>query len=618
MADTFDPYHVWLGIPPGQRPPTHYQLLGISPEERDRTVINSAVTRQSAYVRNFQVGQHGADAARILAEFQAAKICLLDPVKRADYDAQLAKKESARAKPVSQMTGSLSQAAPAIAIDRFMSDSTPRVPSVARGVRRPPPRLLLAPKKRKPAVPYWLLPAGLAVLVVVVSLAFLLRPKADRNLGENEIAEPLVADARSPTRSSADTNGPSAGTQTSTAKPNAGPSVSSPTVSQPDSLPATPEPERPAEAETSASPGKSEPMAGETSSLPGEGKVTKVTPAETQPKEDPAFAKLTKELNNLASWTQIKGQWSTVDGAIHGRGDGGLKFHVELPTNFLLTFRMKVLEGIRPRVFFGGNEFWFGNEGFERTMFVYGDGQKNVGGTARDYSKGVAFEVACRFAGPDVEFSIDGQPVAHSQRKKVGPLALSLGAGDPFSPGHVVFDRFKLTPLTGSSTAAPTSAVGVDAPGEVDGTKGGSSLTIGPGFDVSKSWRLSLEFWAPNVQKGDHSVLFWGDDRAEALVLRLTGILLTAQAANVTGGTKGPALTARMSASDMRRWIAARFEYDASGHEFSLFVGDKRVAHETSAIVPWIDRPMPLDLCHAYGAFRFSGRIRAVRLENVP
>ena len=35
----FDPYHKWLGIPKDQRPPTHYQLLGISPTEQDREVI---------------------------------------------------------------------------------------------------------------------------------------------------------------------------------------------------------------------------------------------------------------------------------------------------------------------------------------------------------------------------------------------------------------------------------------------------------------------------------------------------------------------------------------------------------------------------------------------------
>jgi hypothetical protein len=85
----FDPYRKWLGIPEGQRPPTHYQLLGISPDERDTEVIDAAVLRQSAYVRNFQTGKYSAEATRLLTEIAAAKLCLIDPAKRASYDAEL-------------------------------------------------------------------------------------------------------------------------------------------------------------------------------------------------------------------------------------------------------------------------------------------------------------------------------------------------------------------------------------------------------------------------------------------------------------------------------------------------------------------------------------------------
>jgi hypothetical protein len=33
----FDPYHVWLGIPPHEQPPNHYRLLGIAPLDRTAT-----------------------------------------------------------------------------------------------------------------------------------------------------------------------------------------------------------------------------------------------------------------------------------------------------------------------------------------------------------------------------------------------------------------------------------------------------------------------------------------------------------------------------------------------------------------------------------------------------
>lgn len=85
----FDPYRKWLGIPEDQRPPTHYQMLGISPDERDPDVIEAAVVRQSAYVRNFQAGQFGEHATKILTEIAAARHCLLDTGRRAQYDAEL-------------------------------------------------------------------------------------------------------------------------------------------------------------------------------------------------------------------------------------------------------------------------------------------------------------------------------------------------------------------------------------------------------------------------------------------------------------------------------------------------------------------------------------------------
>lgn len=95
----FDPYHKWLGIPEGERPPTHYQLLGVARDERDHDVINAASVRQSAYVRSFQLGAHADDATRVLNELAAATVCLLDPKKRAAYDATLRPRSDSRSRP---------------------------------------------------------------------------------------------------------------------------------------------------------------------------------------------------------------------------------------------------------------------------------------------------------------------------------------------------------------------------------------------------------------------------------------------------------------------------------------------------------------------------------------
>ena len=89
MADEFNPYHVWLGIPPEEQPANHYRLLSLRLFETDGDVIDSAADRQMAHLRTFQSGKHGELTQRLLNEVAAARICLLDPKKRAAYDQQL-------------------------------------------------------------------------------------------------------------------------------------------------------------------------------------------------------------------------------------------------------------------------------------------------------------------------------------------------------------------------------------------------------------------------------------------------------------------------------------------------------------------------------------------------
>jgi len=89
MAESSDSYRKWLGLPEAQRPPTHYQLLGLSTGESDRDVINAAVIRQSGCVRNCQSGKFADDATRRLNEIAAARTCLLNPQQRTACDRTL-------------------------------------------------------------------------------------------------------------------------------------------------------------------------------------------------------------------------------------------------------------------------------------------------------------------------------------------------------------------------------------------------------------------------------------------------------------------------------------------------------------------------------------------------
>jgi hypothetical protein len=87
--ESFDAYYRWLGIPPEDQPPNHYRLLGIKLFEEDRDVIDMAAARQSVHLRTFQLSRHVAQSQKLLNEVAGAKICLLDPEKKAAYDATL-------------------------------------------------------------------------------------------------------------------------------------------------------------------------------------------------------------------------------------------------------------------------------------------------------------------------------------------------------------------------------------------------------------------------------------------------------------------------------------------------------------------------------------------------
>ena len=85
----FDPYHKWLGIPPQEQPPNHYRLLALGLFEADPDVIDAAANRQMAYLQQMATGEQMALSQKLLNELSAARLCLLDPKKRAAYDAEL-------------------------------------------------------------------------------------------------------------------------------------------------------------------------------------------------------------------------------------------------------------------------------------------------------------------------------------------------------------------------------------------------------------------------------------------------------------------------------------------------------------------------------------------------
>jgi hypothetical protein len=84
----FDPYETWLGIPEGVRPPTYYDLLGLASHESDPVAIEQAALRRMGKVIVHQTGPHGDESQAVLAELALARQVLMDPDRRAEYNAR--------------------------------------------------------------------------------------------------------------------------------------------------------------------------------------------------------------------------------------------------------------------------------------------------------------------------------------------------------------------------------------------------------------------------------------------------------------------------------------------------------------------------------------------------
>jgi hypothetical protein len=92
VSDAFDPYLNWLGVPPEERPANCYRLLGLQVFESNPVSIDHAADERMTYLKQLLPGPQGALAQKVLKEVWSARALLLDPQKKAAYDAQLRRK----------------------------------------------------------------------------------------------------------------------------------------------------------------------------------------------------------------------------------------------------------------------------------------------------------------------------------------------------------------------------------------------------------------------------------------------------------------------------------------------------------------------------------------------
>ena len=185
MAESFDAYHRWLGIPSKDQPPNHYRLLALEPFESDPDVIEAAADRQMGHLRTYQTGKHAELSQKLLNEVAAAKVCLLNPEKRAEYDLRLRLKIAARAQS--------GQALDAPAID----------PDVAGMIERTHPQTPgkpVAPIGEQPrpnlGVVVGVLAAATTALVLLAAVVFWPKDRAGRPDDERVAAADAAGDSQ--------------------------------------------------------------------------------------------------------------------------------------------------------------------------------------------------------------------------------------------------------------------------------------------------------------------------------------------------------------------------------------------------------------------------------------
>lgn len=167
----FDPYKKWLGIPPKDQPPNHYRLLSLELYESDFDVIEGAADRVMGFLRQYQSGENAADAAKLLNEVAMARICLLKPATKADYDAKL-RKQLAPPKITEPDEDDADEIALRTA-DLQMSDLPPR---------RKRPSSTKKAKSSRSSNPVWI-PISFGTGVVILLVAFFLLTRSPRDVG---------------------------------------------------------------------------------------------------------------------------------------------------------------------------------------------------------------------------------------------------------------------------------------------------------------------------------------------------------------------------------------------------------------------------------------------------
>jgi formylglycine-generating enzyme required for sulfatase activity/S1-C subfamily serine protease len=169
-----------------------------------------------------------------------------------------------------------------------------------------------------------------------------------------------------------------------------------------------------------------------------------------------------------------------------------------------------------------------------------------------------------------------------------------------------------------NAAPAKTVANGLFVAGPVDCLKQALEVTVGPKFDISKSWELSFEFIPVATSKGWGDLFFWGDGRGahDPIYFRQENEKIRAGIGDCNAGIEHK-IDATLPPQVTGRWVAVSLRYHEPTNQIELVLDGKLVAREPCKGRPSIDKLMPTWIGgSSSGGTRFLGSIRSLWLGN--
>lgn len=183
-----DLYARWLGVPPGPRPPNHYELLGLPLWTTASEQIEAAAYRQLEKLDQHSLHPDPARreaCSRLMNEVAQARTVLMDVKRRKTYEKQLAAQQLAgppEPQPATRSRPALKARTPRS--KRSAAASQPRPESTPRAAGRPPARRAFA----------WLAAGILVGAMTTAGGVLALRPAASTEAGREVAARTSDAD----------------------------------------------------------------------------------------------------------------------------------------------------------------------------------------------------------------------------------------------------------------------------------------------------------------------------------------------------------------------------------------------------------------------------------------